>query len=200
MAEAKAEAEAAEQRLEDVEAQFEELEAQEAELADQVKWLGHQVSVTEAELAAAEQEAAILSQQASELKWTLNPVVVPTQAGYSISSGFGAGGGYWSSGYHTGLDFAQPHGCRRVRREERHVVEAGWGGAYGNTDRHPALGRHADAVRAPVADQRQCGGRGDGGQHIGDVGSTGNSTGPHLHFEVMDANGNFMDPAVWLGL
>ncbi len=200
VAEAKAEAEAAEQRLEDVEAQFEELEAQEAELADQVKWLEHQVSMTEAELAAAEQEAAILSQQASELKWTLNPVVVPTQAGYSISSGFGAGGGYWSSGSHTGLDFAQPQGADVYAAKNGTVVEAGWGGAYGNT----IVIQHSDGTQTRYAHLSainvSLGQSVTAGQHIGDVGSTGNSTGPHLHFEVMDANGNFMDPAVWLGL
>ncbi|MEA5154464.1 MAG: M23 family metallopeptidase [Raineyella sp.] len=38
------------------------------------------------------------------------------------------------------------------------------------------------------------------GQHIADVGSSGMSTGPHLHFEVRDGgtNGEFIDPAAWL--
>jgi murein DD-endopeptidase MepM/ murein hydrolase activator NlpD len=38
------------------------------------------------------------------------------------------------------------------------------------------------------------------GERIGAVGATVNVTGPHLHFEVLDAGDNFMDPAAWLGI
>ena len=80
------------------------------------------------------------------------------------------------------------------------VVEAGWGGAYGNT----VVVQHSDGTQTRYAHLASIhvsvGQSVTAGQHIGDVGSTGNSTGPHLHFEVMDSQGNFMDPAVWLGL
>ncbi|WIM73429.1 M23 family metallopeptidase [Corynebacterium suedekumii] len=49
-------------------------------------------------------------------------------------------------------------------------------------------------IHVSVGDQVQA------GQHIADVGSSGMSTGPHLHFEVRDGgtNGEYIDPAAWL--
>ena len=42
------------------------------------------------------------------------------------------------------------------------------------------------------------GGRITAGQTVGHLGSTGNSTGPHLHFEVAAGNGTLVDPLGWL--
>jgi murein DD-endopeptidase MepM/ murein hydrolase activator NlpD len=199
-AEAKQAAKEASEELEELEETYRDLHEQEAALIQELDTLETTIEQREADLAALEQEAATLSQQTADLKYALDPIVVPTQAGWTISSGFGAGGGYWSSGSHTGLDFAQPSGADVYAAKNGTVVEAGWGGAYGNTvviqhsDGTQTRYAHLSAIHVSVGQTVTA------GQHIGDVGSTGNSTGPHLHFEVMDSQGNFMDPAAWLGL
>lgn len=184
----------------ELETSYEGLEAREQELVEALQATEAQVGRTQASLSVAEQNAATLGKQSAELKWTLNPVVVPTAPGYSITTYYGVSGGYWSSGYHTGLDFAQPTGADVYAAKDGVVVEAGWGGAYGNT----VVIQHADGMQTRYAHMSRnsvsVGQTVTAGQHIGDVGSTGNTTGPHLHFEVMDANGNFVDPAAWLGL
>lgn len=60
--------------------------------------------------------------------------------------------------------------------------------ADGSRTRYPHLNARDMQVGAQVA----------AGQVIGKVGSTGNSTGPHLHFEVIDASGKNIDPATVL--
>ena len=126
-----------------------------------------------------------------------NPL--PTE-NFRLTARFGDAGGYWSSGYHTGLDFAAPQGTPLYAVDNGVVIEAGWAGAYGNY----TVIRHSDGTTAHYAHQASIGvsvGQSvSAGQQIGTLGSTGNSTGPHLHFEIRDANGNFTDPAVYLGL
>lgn len=197
---AQAAAEAAEAELAQLEEAAATLNEQSDTLSSELATLETQIAQTQADLAVAEQDAATLTQQTADLKYALNPVVLPTQAGWSISTGFGTGGGYWSSGYHTGLDFAQPYGADVYAAKNGVVVEAGWGGAYGNT----VVIQHSDGTQTRYAhlasSNVSVGQEVKAGQQIGEVGSTGNSTGPHLHFEVMDSQGNFMDPAAWLGL
>lgn len=197
---AQAEAEAAEAKAAALEGTYQTLIDEEAALTAELATLEGQIAQSEQDLAAAEATAATLGAQTAELKYQLNPIVIPTEPGYSISTTFGVSGGYWSSGYHTGLDFAQPTGADVYAAKDGQVIEAGWGGAYGNTvviqhaDGTQTRYAHLSAVHVSVGETVTA------GQHIGDVGSTGNTTGPHLHFEVMDANGNFIDPAAWLGM
>jgi murein DD-endopeptidase MepM/ murein hydrolase activator NlpD len=193
-------AEQAQADLEALEEKYSGLHEREAALIQEIETLETTIEKREADVAALEQEAAVLTQQTADLKYVLNPIVVPTEAGWRISTGFGTGGGYWSSGSHTGMDFAQPAGADVYAAKNGTVVEAGWGGAYGNmvviqhSDGTQTRYAHMSAIHVSVGQTVTA------GQHIGDVGSTGNSTGPHLHFEVMDANGNFMNPAPWLGI
>ncbi len=87
---------------------------------------------------------------------------------------------------HSGVDFGLPHGTP-IKSAGSGVVElAGWSGAYGIAVRvahskgYETLYGHMSKVAAGI----RPGARVNQGQTIGYVGSTGRSTGPHLHYEV----------------
>ncbi|MFJ9318806.1 peptidoglycan DD-metalloendopeptidase family protein [Streptomyces globisporus] len=108
--------------------------------------------------------------------------VRPVAAG--IGTRYGVSGPMWSSGYHTGTDFPAPTGTL-VKAVQAGVISAvGSSGPYGNHIRmnHPgglgSLYAHLSSVAV------QAGQSVAKGQTIGRVGSTGNSSGPHLHLEA----------------
>jgi murein DD-endopeptidase MepM/ murein hydrolase activator NlpD len=139
--------------------------------------------------------------QLVELKWARQRT--PSATGYwlpthnyELTARFGAGGGLWS-GLHAGLDFAAPLGTPVRAVAGGRVIEAGWDGAYG----WRITVRHRDGTETwycHLSEVLITGGRVAGGQRIGRVGSTGNSTGPHLHFEVHPFGGSAVDPLPWL--
>ncbi len=118
---------------------------------------------------------------------------------YKISARFGQSGPMWSSGKHTGLDFAAPQGRDIVAADSGKVVEAGSAGAYGNMVEIA----HGDGTRTRYAHLSRItvtkGQNVDRGQQVGDLGNTGNSSGPHLHFEVL-VRGKAVDPEKFLNL
>ncbi|HKA68590.1 MAG TPA: M23 family metallopeptidase [Actinomycetes bacterium] len=136
-----------------------------------------------------------------ESKWARQRT--PSAAGYwlpthnyDLTARFGAGGGLWS-GLHAGLDFAAPPGTPVRAVTSGRVIEAGWDDAYGW---RIAL-RHRDGAETwycHLSEMLVTDGRVAAGQRIGRVGSTGNSTGPHLHFEVHPYGGSAVDPLPWL--
>ncbi|HHW07627.1 MAG TPA: peptidoglycan DD-metalloendopeptidase family protein [Clostridia bacterium] len=85
---------------------------------------------------------------------------------------------------HTGIDIAAPSGAKVIAAESGRVMMAGYYGAYGNTviinhgSGIATLYAHLSAITVKEGDEVL---RGD---QVGKVGSTGLSTGPHLHFEV----------------
>ena len=114
-----------------------------------------------------------------------------------MTATFGASGTNWSSGTHTGLDLAAPYGTSIAAVADGTVVSAGWAGPYGLR----AVVKHADGTSTAYNHMSRIavsGGRIAAGQTIGHLGSTGNSTGPHLHFEVTSGNGTLVDPLSWL--
>jgi len=118
--------------------------------------------------------------------------------GARISSGFGMRRhpilGF--SRMHKGLDFAAPTGTPIMAAGNGVVVEAGRKGNYGITVvlRHPNEYRTLYAHMSRIARGVTPGARVTQGQVIGYVGSTGMSTGPHLHYEVL-YRGKHVNPA-----
>ncbi|MFJ7900369.1 M23 family metallopeptidase [Streptomyces sp. NPDC096198] len=118
---------------------------------------------------------------------------------YRLSAGFGSGGSHWSHG-HTGQDFAVPIGTPVRAVGAGQVVRVKCGGAFGIevVIRHPGgyctQYAHLTAVTVGAGDRVST------GQLIAQSGTTGNSTGPHLHFEVRSTPewGSGIDPVPWL--
>ncbi|WOX20755.1 transglycosylase family protein [Streptomyces solicathayae] len=109
-------------------------------------------------------------------------------------------GSAWSSGYHTGVDFPVPTGTSVKAVANGKVVSAGWAGAYGYqiVIRHDD-GRYSQYAHLSALTVRE-GQRVSSGQRIARSGSTGNSSGPHLHFEVRTGPGygSDIDPLAYL--
>lgn len=122
----------------------------------------------------------------------------PVTKGYNLTARFGNTGGYWSSGMHTGLDFAAPSGTPVKAAASGTVSSTGYKGGYGNQ----IVINHGGGVKTTYSHLSSIGvspgQKVSTGDQIGKVGSTGNSTGSHLHFEVKQ-NGKFVDPEAWLG-
>ncbi|HEX3047653.1 MAG TPA: peptidoglycan DD-metalloendopeptidase family protein, partial [Bacillota bacterium] len=87
--------------------------------------------------------------------------------------------------FHEGLDIAADYGNGVYAYTDGRVVQAGWNGGYGNS----ILIDHGNGLRTRYGHLSRIsvrvGQRVGTGQRIGSVGSTGSSTGPHLHFEVI---------------
>jgi len=125
------------------------------------------------------------------------PTHVSPLPGARISATFGATSARWAT-THTGLDLAEPAGTPIHAAAAGTVVSAGWSGSYGNR----VIVKHADGTSTTYNHMSRMatssGNRVSADQTIGYVGSTGNSTGPHLHFEVMNSKGTYIDPLPWL--
>lgn len=123
-----------------------------------------------------------------------NQWVLPV-ATYNLTSRFGQTGGLWSSGMHTGLDFAGPSGTEIVAMAQGTVESAGYSGAYGLrtvirlNDGTEIWYAHQSRITVTAGQVVQP------GDVTGYTGATGNVTGPHLHLEVRPQGGDPVDPA-----
>lgn len=102
----------------------------------------------------------------------------------TITARYGSGGSRWSSGRHTGLDIAAPTGTSITAADTGKVSFAGWKGSYGYT----VIINHGNGYETYYAHCSKllvrAGEKVSKGDLIARVGSTGNSTGAHCHFEV----------------
>lgn len=164
-----ARSEAADSRLQAaVEAQAKERSAELTELA-----------------AAAEKQSAKIE----ENRWVL-PV-----AGYHLTNTFGVAASYYSS-THTGLDFACASGTPIHAIANGVISSLEYDGSYGNKtvmtldDGTEIWYAHQTSYASGLSVGEEV----RGGDVIGYVGSTGNSTGPHVHIEVRPGAGDPVDP------
>ncbi|MFF5366751.1 M23 family metallopeptidase [Streptomyces sp. NPDC013187] len=158
-----------------------------------------------AEVAEKAKEAAEKAREAKERaareaeRKRLNAYVAPISGSY-VSTGYKASSGLWSSGSHTGVDFHAASGTSVHAVGAGTVVEAGWGGSYGNqivikmNDGTYTQYGHLSSIGVSVGQQVTP------GQQIGLSGATGNVTGPHLHFEARTSPeyGSDIDPVAYL--
>ncbi|MEU9171282.1 transglycosylase family protein [Streptomyces sp. NPDC048420] len=134
----------------------------------------------------------------STKKATDTGLAAPVNA--SLGTPYRKAGSAWSKGYHTGVDFAVPTGTSVKAVAAGQVVTSGWGGSFG----YQVVVRHADGRYTQYAHLSaisvKAGQSVGGGQRIGRSGSTGNSSGPHLHFEVRTGPGfgTDIDPVAYL--
>ena len=150
----------------------------------------------EAEAASVQRNAALSSLAHSAEKRAdqiaKNQWVLPT-VGYHLTGRFGMVSGLWAS-FHTGLDFAAPTGTPIYAIANGVITSTGYDGPYGNKtvetlpDGTEIWYAHQSAFEVhpgEVVTQ---------GDTIGLIGSTGNTTGPHVHIEVRPGGGDPVDP------
>lgn len=115
----------------------------------------------------------------------------------TISQPYGRKNARYVKGYHTGVDIACANGSPIRAVADGKITFAAWNGAYGNQVKQSVGGgevwyNHLSRIEVK---------KGDGvsaGSILGRLGTTGQSTGPHLHLEVR-VNGKDVDPMPYLG-
>jgi murein DD-endopeptidase MepM/ murein hydrolase activator NlpD len=123
---------------------------------------------------------------------------------YTLTASFNQSGSHWQA-KHSGQDFAVPIGTNVVAAHGGTVVKAGGNGAgdgsaYGNA----IVIRHGNGLYSQYAHLSRVDVRVGQivrtGQHIARSGNTGNTTGPHLHFEIRTTPnyGSAIDPVKFL--
>ena len=159
------------------------------DLAEDEEFSAHITAVAAQVAEAEELERAIASA----------PFRAPVPVEYRLTSRFGGRVDPMthSSAYHTGLDLGAYHRAPVVSTANGVISFAGWRGGYGRTieidhgNGFKTRYGHLSQIEVKTGDTVGV------GDHIGSMGSTGRSTGTHLHYEVW-FNGKVQDPAKYL--
>ena len=121
------------------------------------------------------------------------PFDIPVKSNFRFTSGYGQ---RWGR-LHAGTDFAGPVGTPIYSTADGVVVHAGWSSGYGRLIKI----RHAFGVETRYAHLNrirvEVGQRVSRGDRIGDMGNSGRSTGPHLHYEIR-VDGNPVNPMTYI--
>ncbi|WP_433546829.1 M23 family metallopeptidase [Streptomyces sp. CA-294286] len=148
--------------------------------------------------AKAEAEAkAAAKAEAERLAKLAGSYAMPTSQ-YTLTATYGQSGSMWSSGQHTGLDFAASAGTPVKAVHGGTIKSAGWSGSYGYRivlelkDGTEIWYCHLSQMKVSAGSTVGT------GETIGNVGATGNVSGAHLHLEVRTPGGAGVDPAAWL--
>lgn len=198
---------------EDVEEKKEQIETLQAELEESKELAEEQKAVVEAKKDEIARSNTELNKMIGELKKDADAMTgkINSSGSSSSDSSYNGGALLWPTpsssyitsnfgyrtdpyvGYHTGIDIGARTGSAIVAANDGRVILSGWNGGYGKC----IVVDHGGGVTTLYAHcSKIISSNGDyvsRGQTIAEVGSTGNSTGPHLHFEVR-INGVYKNP------
>ncbi|MDX3071886.1 M23 family metallopeptidase [Streptomyces sp. MI02-7b] len=154
-------------------------------------------SRTQERLDIKERQAAERKKKAQEAarKEALRPKFLLPVTEHGLSAYFGQAGVNWMS-VHTGIDFPVSYGTPVMAATDG-TVRTQWNSAYGNM----AIVTAPDGTETwycHLSSTKIRWGSVKAGEVIAYSGNSGNSTGPHLHFEVRPAGGSAIDPLPWL--
>ena len=167
----------------------------EAALSQEIDRLAQEIEEKSRSLAAVE-----VRMRETMVRREFLPTTLPVAGGARLGSPFGLRLDPFGRGRasHEGLDFVAPHGAPVVAAAGGVVVNAAYHPEFGNlveiNHGGELITRYAHLASMDV----EVGSAVRRGQKVGALGSTGRSTGPHLHFEVKE-NGLPIDPAAFLG-
>ncbi|MFH8678261.1 M23 family metallopeptidase [Streptomyces lydicus] len=133
--------------------------------------------------------------EAAARKESLRPKFVLPVTQHGLSALFGQAGVNWMS-VHTGIDFPVSYGTPVMSATDG-TVRTQWNSAYGNM----AIVTAPDGTETwycHLSSTKIRSGSVKAGEQIAYSGNSGNSTGPHLHFEVRPGGGAAVDPIPWL--
>ena len=178
---------------------YQRLEARRADRRGRLARLSGDRHEVEEETKRLEQESAALTRKILQVTREADGVRIPRSAGallWPCNGGVTSNFGYRWGRMHEGLDIGCSFGATIVAAAPGTIIYAGPQGGYGNI----ILIQHSPSLVTAYAHQSsfiRTSGHVEAGTPIGRVGSTGHSTGPHLHFETR-VNGAPQDPLRFL--